>query len=423
MKIALIVDRFPAITETFILNQITGLIRRGHQIDIYAHYLDHTDLLHSDVEKYNLLKNVRYTGEIPDNYILRLFIALAWIVKNLHKNPIAILRSLNLIKYGRFAASLRFLYSAMRFIDTPKYDVIHCQFGMHGIEGMKLREIGVVKGKLITSFRGYDISWYLQKFGTNVYQKLFIQGDFFLTNCHYFRNRIIQLGCNPNKIIIHGSGIDTHRFRFKQRYCHPNSRIKIVTVGRLIEKKGIEYAIKAIYQVIQKYSNLEYLIIGDGEEREYLEKLINQLKLNNQIRLLGWRTQQEIIKILDESHICIAPSITAKDGNQDAPVNTLKEAMLTGLPVIGTNHGGIPELIEDGVSGFIVPERNESAIASSLEYLILHPEICFTMGKAGCEFVRSHYDIEKLNDELVEIYQQQIKPTSTKKSEILEFSN
>jgi colanic acid/amylovoran biosynthesis glycosyltransferase len=412
MKIAFIVDRFPAITETFILNQITGLIKRGHQVDIYAHYLDHTELLHSDIDKYNLLKKVRYTKEIPDNHIVRIFIALVWVVRNFHKNP---------IRYGKFAASLRFLYFAMRFIDTPKYDIIHCQFGIHGIEGMKLRETGIVQGKLITSFRGYDISWYLQQFGRDIYKKLFLQGDFFLTNCNYFRNRVIQLGCNPNKIIIHGSSVDSQRFRFKQRHRHPHEKIQLITVGRLIEKKGIEYAIKAVYQVSQKHPNLEYLIIGDGEEREYLENLIHQLRLNRQIRLLGWKTQQEVIQHLDKSHIFIAPSITATDGNQDAPVNTLKEAMLMGLPVIGTNHGGIPELIQDGVSGFIVPERNESAIASSLEYLISHPEIWFSMGKAGCEFVRNNYDIEKLNNELVEIYQQQIKTTPTEKPEILDF--
>jgi colanic acid/amylovoran biosynthesis glycosyltransferase len=292
---------------------------------------------------------------------------------------------------------------------------------MHGIEGMKLREIGIVQGKLITSFRGYDISWYLKKFGKNVYQKLFIQGDFFLTNCHYFRNRIIQLGCNPNKIIIHGSGVDWQRFRYRQRYRHPHQKIKLITVGRLIEKKGIEYAIKAVYHVSQKHPNLEYLIIGDGEQKEYLHNLINQLKISDKVHLIGWKTQAEVIEHLDKSHIFIAPSITAKDGNQDAPVNTLKEAMLMGLPVIGTNHGGIPELIEDRVSGLIVPERNESAIAQSLEYLISHPEIWFSMGKAGCEFVKKNYDIEKLNDELIEIYQQQIKQTPTDKPKILDL--
>lgn len=69
---------------------------------------------------------------------------------------------------------------------------------------------------------------------------------------------------------------------------------------------------------------------------------------------------------MDQSHIFIAPCVTSQDGNQDAPVNTLKEAMAMGLPVIATHHGGIPELVEDGVSGYLVPERDSQAIANKL---------------------------------------------------------
>ncbi len=98
--------------------------------------------------------------------------------------------------------------------------------------------------------------------------------------------------------------------------------------------------------------------------------------------------------------------MTAQDGNQDAPVNTLKEAMAMGLPVIGTLHGGIPELVKDGVSGFLVPERDADAIANKLSYLIEHPEIWPLMGKAGRTYVESRYDINRLNDELVQIYRQ-----------------
>jgi colanic acid/amylovoran biosynthesis glycosyltransferase len=101
----------------------------------------------------------------------------------------------------------------------------------------------------------------------------------------------------------------------------------------------------------------------------------------------------------------LAPSVTAADGNQDAPVNTLKEAMAMGLPVISTYHGGIPELVEDGVSGFLVPERDAKAIAQKLDYLISHPEIWVQMGRSGRRQVEDKYDMEKLNDELVKIYQ------------------
>ena len=124
------------------------------------------------------------------------------------------------------------------------------------------------------------------------------------------------------------------------------------------------------------------------------------------VKLLGWKQQQEIVNILDSCHIFMAPSVTGSDGNQDAPVNTLKEAMAMGLPVISTFHGGIPELVEDGISGFLIPERNAEAIAEKLTYLIEHSEIWQQMGASGRKQVETKYDMNQLNDELIEIYQQ-----------------
>ncbi|MDH6086980.1 glycosyltransferase [Umezakia ovalisporum] len=406
MKIAFIVGEFPVVSETFILNQITGLIERGHQVDIYANPPNDTYKFHPDVEKYDLLSHTYYSPKLPQNYLLRLLKAIGLILKNFKKAPMVVLRSLNIFKYARRAASLRLLYSVIQLLDAQPYDIIHCQFGILGLEGMILRDIGAIKGKLITTFRGYDISWFVKKHGEHIYDSLFAEGDFFMANCEYFRKRAIQLGCNPQKLVVHGSGIDSSLFPFKIRQPQASRKIRIATTGRLIEKKGIEYAIRAVAKVAKFHPNIEYNIIGDGLLKRELQKLIDSLKISDKVQLLGWKNQPEIVDILDKSDIFIAPSITAKDGNQDAPVNTLKEAMIMGLPVIATLHGGIPELVKDGVSGFLVPERDSNAIASKLNYLIAHPEIWSTMGQAGRVYVESHYDLNKLNDRLVEIYQQ-----------------
>jgi len=408
MKIAFIVDKFPVLSETFILNQITGLIDSGHEVDIYAIRPVDKSKVHPDVEKYQLLERTHYQSLLPDNYLWRFCKSIGLILTNFHKSPLVVLRSLNLFKYGKIAASLRLLYSTTRLLKAQPYDIIHCQFGILGLEGMILRDIGAIQGKLITSFRGYDISWFVQEYGEDVYNSLFVKGEFFLANCEFFRQKAINLGCDETKIVVHGSGIDCSRFPFQLRYPHPDGKIRLATTGRLIEKKGIEYGIRAIAQVVKNYSNIEYNIIGDGYLKDELQQLINSLNLADKVKLLGWKNQPEIIEILNQSHIFMAPCVTAKDGNQDAPVNTLKEAMLMGLPVIATHHGGIPELVKDGISGFLVPERNADAIAEKLTYLIQHPEIWSSMGQAGRSYVESHYDMNKLNDELVQIYQQVI---------------
>lgn len=413
MKIAFIVDKFPVLSETFVINQITGLIDRGHEVHIYGGQTEDKKY-HPDVEKYKLIERTRYLPEIPKNYLGRLFNVLYLLTKNFSQAPLVLLRSLNIFKYGKRAACLRLFYSTLPFLNAPEYDIIHCQFGRQAIckfgpysyEGVVLREIGAVKGKLITTFRGYDISWYVNKYGEKVYDQLFEKGDFFYANCEFFKQRAIQLGCDENKIVVHGSGIDCNRFVFKARKPEPCGLIRIATTGRLIEKKGIEYAIRAIAEVAKVYPNVEFNIIGDGELKERFLQIIQELNIADKVHLKGWRNQTEIISILDETHIFVAPSVTARDGNQDAPVNTLKEAMAMGLPVIGTLHGGIPELVEDGISGFLVPQRDHLAIAQKLIYLIQHPEIWQQMGLSGRKKVETQYDINKLNSELVEIYQQ-----------------
>ena len=149
---------------------------------------------------------------------------------------------------------------------------------------------------------------------------------------------------------------------------------------------------------------VEYKIIGEGPLRDNLERLIQDLKAGETVKLLGGRDEQEIHAILDHSDIFMAASVTAKDGNQDGQINVLKEAMAVGLPVVSTQHGGIPELVQDGVSGFLVPERDTDALAEKLSFLIQHQELWPQMGRAGRATVEKNYDSDKLNDELVEIY-------------------
>lgn len=414
MKIAFILGTFPALSVSFILNQIKGLIDRGHEVDIYALDGAPDDLskVHPIVDEYKLLERTYYPPARPKNSLLRTIKIGGLLLANLPKNPWVLWQLFNIDRFGKEAREQKLFYKAIPFLRRESYDIIHCQFGIFGLMGLAFREIGLIEGKLITGFRGYDISKYLQKRGDRVYDELFKQGDFFVTNCEFFRQRAIKLGCDEAKIVVLGSGIDCSKFAFTPRHFPADGTVRIATIGRLIEKKGIEYGIKGIASLAQTYPNIEYNIIGDGELKEHFEKLITELNVEHIIKLVGWKQQEELIEILDNSHILIAPSVTAADGNQDAPVNTLKEAMAMGLPVIGTRHGGIPELIEDGISGFLVPERDEQAIAQKVSYLLENSEIWVDMGKAGRKRVETKYNMEQLNDELVNIYDRVLTETA-----------
>ena len=199
-------------------------------------------------------------------------------------------------------------------------------------------------------------------------------------------------------------GIDLKKFKFSERMKQPGEPIKILTIGRLIEKKGHVYAIRAIAKVVKKYRNIEYLIAGDGPLRNKLEGLVQELGIEKHVKFSGAIEQNEVLKLYQQAHIFVLPSITTSNGDQEGIPVVLMEAQATGLPVISTYHTGIPEVIVEGKSGFLVPEKDVDALAERLEYPIEHPELWPDMGRYGRKFVEEKYDIKKLNQQLVEIY-------------------
>lgn len=408
MKIAFILSQFPVISETFILNQITGLLDRGHAVDIFAGRSREYSKIHTDIKKYNLLKRTYYIN-IPVNKFFRIIKGVGLLITNFHKKPTIILKSLNVIKLGRKAATLNMLYSVIPFLDKGPYDIVHCHFGPNGNLGVLLKDIGAIQGKIIATFHGYDATSHPKIYGKRVYKDLFQKVDLVTVNSDFIKSKVKQLGCNEGKIIKLPVGLNTIEFFFKEKNIKPGHIIKILTVARLVEKKGVEYSIKAVAKVIKNYPNIKYYIVGDGPLRDRLQELIEQLGVINMVKLLGWKNQDEIRQLYSEAHIFILSSVTASNGDQEGQGLVLQEAQAMGLPVISTLHNGIPDSVLDGKSGFLVPEKDVNALAERLEFLIENPEMWSEMGRAGREYVEENFDINKLNDRLVKIYQQLLK--------------
>ncbi|HLE24715.1 MAG TPA: glycosyltransferase, partial [Thermodesulfobacteriota bacterium] len=257
----------------------------------------------------------------------------------------------------------------------------------------------------ITSFHGYDFSKLINERGSETYKELFRIGDLFTANTNFTKGKLIELGCPKSKIVMLPVGMDINFFNFRERYLRDRSIVKLLTVARMVEKKGLEYAIKAVSRVAKKYSNIEYNIIGDGILRRRLENLIKELGISDKVNLLGWKTQEELKSLFQDAHIFILTSVTAGDGDMEGQGLVLQEAQAVGLPVLSTLHNGIPEGVIDGKSGFLVPERDVDALANKLKYLIEHPELWPEMGRYGRKFVEERYDIQKLNQRLVKIYE------------------
>lgn len=428
MRIAFIVNNFPCLSQTFILNQIVGLIEQGHDVDIYANDSDSTLKVHPDVEKYRLLERTYYF-HVPSIRIARILKSIKLMLDNRHRHPAVIKATLKSFVFRKNVISSQWMtpYWAIPILEqqleSAPYDILHCHFGPCGLKGAQLKALGLVKGKLITTFHGYDLTAFLRAQSEEAsrkpysklfkpkgtYDQLFKIGDEFLSISEHWQKRLIQLGCNPAKTAVHHMGIDTKTFPFVPRHLAPKEPIKIITIARLVEKKGVEYGIRAIAQLISQNQDtrppIQYTIVGDGPLKADLQQLIHRLNASKFIHLVGWKQQPEVIKLLEQNHLILAPSITSAKGDQEGIPVVLMEAMAMGLPVISTLHSGIPELVEEGVSGYLVPEQDVAALTRKLHHLVEQPHLWADMGKAGRQHVENCYNIDKLNRALIDIFQ------------------
>lgn len=206
------------------------------------------------------------------------------------------------------------------------------------------------------------------------------------------------------KLKFYIPGIKCSLLEYKSRQLEDDKAIHILTIARLVEKKGVYYAIKAIKKLIQNSYKIRYSIAGDGKLRDELENLISELGLEKEVQILGWKNHDDIIQLFLNADILLAPSVTSKDGDQEGIPNVIKEAMALGLPVVSTYHSGIPELVEDNVTGYLVPERDANALADKIAYLCDNTNIWPELGVAGRKRVEAGFDSDNLNDLLEKIY-------------------
>ncbi|MCC0177748.1 glycosyltransferase [Waterburya agarophytonicola K14] len=411
MRIAFFIDKFPILSETFILNQITGLIDRGYEVDIYCDRGGNRAEMHPAVEEYQLLQRT-YSTFIPRNIILRCLKGIILFLLNFLKAPQTVLNSLTIKSgnspYGDLADFLKPLYLTVPLLNKKPYDIIHCHYGRNGLKAVLLKDLGVIEGKIVVAFHGNDISRYLKIHGDRIYDYLFERGDLFQPISQHWSKKLIALGCNPDKIVIHHMGIDCDKFMPPQDKNTDPEEILIVSIARLVEKKGLSYGIQAIAQLILQYPQLklQYHLVGDGVLKQELTKQIEQLKMKDRVKLLGWKKQQEVRAIIDRADIVLAPSVTSQEGDCEGIPVSLMEAMAQAIPVVSTYHSGIPELVEDGVTGYLVPEKEVDSLQDKLDNLTNNFDLRQKMGRGGRAKVMQEFNIALLCDRLSQIYQE-----------------
>jgi colanic acid/amylovoran/stewartan biosynthesis glycosyltransferase WcaL/AmsK/CpsK len=432
MRIAFFLHRFPSLSETFVLRQITGLLDLGHDIEIFSERRppEDVELNPPEMAEYDLAERTTYldtemppesgvwslpvwpiTGETwlpgaeqPIANRARIQHALPTILRCLDVAPELAIQTIDADQYGEQALSLEALYHLGSLLQRAgDYDLIHAHFGPVANNLRFARALWHVP--MIATFHGYDYSMIPRTLGRGVYRRLFEEVDAVTTISEYARTQLVKLGCPAEKLHLTRMGLRLEDFPLSPRALNQGETVRILSVGRLVEKKGLEFALRAVALVSQQNKNLSYDIVGDGPLSPKLQQLIHDLNLESIVTLWGAQENSFVRQQMAKAHLFVLPSVTAGDGDQEGIPVSLMEAQASGLPVLSTRHSGIPELVIDGESGILVPEKDTQALTAGLLRLIGHPQDWARMGRAGRKIVEENYNIASLVPDLMKLYQ------------------
>ena len=291
------------------------------------------------------------------------------------------------------------LYSTTKMKDM---DIIHVQWPIpNGLGAYFLKKI--YKTPYINTVHGEE--FYLSKrYNTLFALKWLINNSFkTITNSTATKDSYSRLDLNEDKFQVIPFGVDINFF--KPLNTPKNEEVfQILSVGYLIERKGFKYLIKAVKKVLKEYNNVTLKIIGSGPLKNKLQYLITELKLVNQVKLIGNVSDNELLHLYNSSDLFILPSITDTQGNTEGLGVVLLEAMACELPVIGSKVGGIPDIIIDNETGLLVNEKDILELSMKIKYLIDNKELRQKLATNGLNRVNKKFSWNQVMNSYLNIY-------------------
>ncbi len=321
----------------------------------------------------------------------------------------AVLRALS----ARFwpLARRRNAYLLSKELGLSDARVLHSHFGDRGWANLSVaRRHGV---RHVVTFYGYDVSRLpqAQPRWRGRYEDMFAAADLFLCEGPFMAQSLVRLGCPQAKVRVHHLGVKLDEIAYEPRSWEPGSPLKVLIAGTFTEKKGIPYALRALARVRHRVP-LEIHLIGDADakadrqaEKAQILRAIDEGELGPQVRLHGYVTHARMHEIARGCHVFLSPSVTAADGDSEggAPVSIIEMAA-AGLPVVSTRHCDIPEVIEDGVGGWLGDERDVESLERHLLWLIEHPGDWQAVTRAARRRIETEFDARSQGQRLAAHY-------------------
>ena len=298
------------------------------------------------------------------------------------------------------------LRALMNILERSNAQLLHVYFGHIAVHLLPL--IRAWKYPSIVSFHGADVLVDMNKPAyREATRQMLDTVKLVLVRSESLRRAVADLGCDEEKIEVQRTGIPVDEFPFRERNFPASDgggEWRFVQAGRLIEKKGLPVTLRAFAGFLKRYPNATLTIAGEGPLLDQLRGLAGDFKIDNRVSFTGFISQEQLRDLYYGSHIFLHPSETGPDGNQEGIPNSMLEAMASGLPVFATEHGGIPEVIEHGMSGVLVPERDNEELAWALLNAVEDRHFLSQVARNGAEVVREKFELRVQARRLEDIY-------------------
>lgn len=301
------------------------------------------------------------------------------------------------------------LISTLWIIRTKKIAIINSHWLLpQGFVGALCSKIFGISH--FVSVHGSDIQFIMDNsLGKVLFNYIASNSTLIVANSNYTKDRILALNSRYlDKIRVIPMGVDTHHFsKYYPRKCNPrdgeHTHTIILTVGRLVEIKGIQYLIRSMEYVTRRMPGAVLMIVGDGPERNNLVQLTKTLGLDDNVIFVGDVKNTQMSEYYRSADVFVLPSIIL-NGQSEALGVVLIEAMASGVPVIGTNTGGIPDIISDGVNGLLAPERDSANLAEKICRILSDPNLAECLAREGLNTVCDKFSWDRVAQDYLKVY-------------------